>query len=138
MPKKRNLIECKETAIGKVSIFEEFDGAVRKVVIHNPKTKWSYLSITKLRKYDGESHELESRIEIGAKYVTYFKYEKNGTHNLERRYNRDTKTTFKKQLFLETEKGVIFVTEYKGEKNINFYIYKLDENDKNREQQTGI
>lgn len=126
MPKKRKLIECKKTQIGKTSIIDEFEGQVRKVVIENPKAKLNYLSITKLRKKLENSYALDSRLEVGVKYVTYFKFEENGTHSLERRYNRDTKTTYRKQLFLETEKGIIFIIEHNGQKNISFIINKLD------------
>lgn len=126
MPKKRKLIECKKTQVGKTSIIDEFEGQVRKVVIENPKAKLNYLSITKLRKKLENSYALDSRLEVGVKYVTYFKFEENGTHSLERRYNRDTKTTYRKQLFLETEKGIIFIIEHNGQKNISFIINKLD------------
>lgn len=126
MPKKRKLIECNKTQVGKTSIIDEFEGQVRKVVIENPKAKLNYLSITKLRKKLENSYALDSRLEVGVKYVTYFKFEENGTHSLERRYNRDTKTTYRKQLFLETEKGIIFIIEHNGQKNISFIIKKLD------------
>lgn len=126
MPKKRKLIECKKTQIGTTSIIDEFGGLIRKVVIDNPRAKLNYLSITKLKRKIENSYALDSRLEVGVKYVTYFKFEENGTHSLERRYNRDTKTTYKKQLFLETEKGMIFIIDHNGQKNISFILNKLD------------
>lgn len=125
MPKKRIVINNHESEVGKVTTVDEFDGNVRKVYIENVKAKTNFLSITKNTR-KGESFLPESRLDVGEKYVIYYRFGVNGEEVFQRRFNRLTKSVFTSTLFTETPKGKLVITDYNGEKNINFTIRKLE------------
>lgn len=124
MPKKRNIIQSRDSAIGRITVAEEFAGAVRKEYIENAKSKTNYLSITK-SELSGTDHSVRSRLEVGEKYITYTVYAPSGKVECQRRFNRITKSAYSRTVFLENEKGQISIIEYNGEKKINFTIKKL-------------
>jgi hypothetical protein len=61
------------------------------------------------------------------KYITYFKYDRNNNVIYERRYNKSKNTTNIRELFYQTDRGKIFLDQYKSkddnQKTINFIAH---------------
>lgn len=125
MPKKRIVIDSQESAIGTIITVEEFNGEIRKVYIENKKAKTNFLSITKNSKRE-EGFLLDSRLDVGEKYVIYYRFDSSGEEVFQRRFNRLTKSVFTSAVFSKTPNGKLVITDYNGEKNINFTIRKLE------------
>jgi uncharacterized membrane protein len=128
MTKKRILTSSTDTAIGIVEVMEEFGGLYQKVRITNETNRSNFSSTTKNRK-EGDGYVVESRLDVGDKYVTYFRYDK-GKVVLEKRFNRVKKTVYLKERVASTEKGDIFLIEWNGQKSINFNIKNISSNDR--------
>jgi len=128
MTKKRILTSSTDTAIGLVEVMEEFGGLYQKVRITNETNRSNFSSTTKNRK-EGDRYVVESRLDVGDKYVTYFRYDK-GKVVLEKRFNRAKKTVYVKERVASTEKGDIFLIDYNGQKSINFNINNISSNDR--------
>lgn len=128
MTKKRILTSSTDTAIGLVEVMEEFGGLYQKVRITNETNRSNFSSTTKNRK-EGDRYVVESRLDVGDKYVTYFRYDK-GKVVLEKRFNRVKKTVYVKERVASTEKGDIFLIDCNGQKSINFNIYNISSNDR--------
>lgn len=128
MPKKRILTSTADTVIGTVQVFEEFDGTVQKIVITNNSNRSNFRTITKNIR-NGDVYSVNSRLDIGDKYITYFRYEK-GKIVLEKRFNRTVKSVYIKERVASTENGDVFLIDYNGQKSINFNIKKKGSNDR--------
>lgn len=128
MPKKRILTSTADTVIGTVQVFEEFDGTVQKIVITNNLNRSNFRTITKNIR-NGDVYSVNSRLDIGDKYITYFRYEK-GRIVLEKRFNRTVKSVYIKERVASTENGDVFLIDYNGQKSINFNIKKIGSNDR--------
>jgi hypothetical protein len=128
MPKKRIMTSTTETAIGTMEVHEEFEGVFQKIRITNQTNRSNFSSTTKNIMEDGVYVPI-SRLDIGDKYVTYFRYSK-GEVVFERRFNRIIKTVYIKERVASTEKGDVFLIDYNGEKSINFNINNISSNDR--------
>jgi hypothetical protein len=99
---------------------------IKKTYLFNAKNKTNFYTIIKdICFEDGEIFILHSKLEVGEKYITYFKYDTSGEIVYEKRINLIKKTTNIRELFYKTEKGKIFLNNYNNEKNINFTTNKF-------------
>lgn len=99
---------------------------VRKTYLFNAKNKTNFYTIIKdVCLEDSEIFILHSKLEVGEKYITYFKYDTSGEIVYEKRINLIKKTTNIRELFYKTEKGKIFLNNYNNEKTINFTTNKF-------------
>ena len=99
---------------------------IRKTYLFNAKNKTNFYTIIKdVCLEDSEICILHSKLEVGEKYITYFKYETSGEIVYEKRINLIKKTTNIRELFYKTEKGKIFLNNYNNEKTINFTTNKF-------------
>jgi hypothetical protein len=99
---------------------------IRKTYLFNAKNKTNFYTIIKdICFEDGEIFILHSKLEVGEKYITYFKYDTSGEIVYEKRINLIKKTTNIRELFYKTEKGKIFLNNYNNEKTINFTTNKF-------------
>lgn len=121
---KTKIINVKKNNIGTIQQILYKDN-VKKTYLYNEKNKSNFYTIIK-ELYDEklEKHYLYSKLEIGEKYLTYFRYSENEII-FEKRINKEKKTSNIKELFLSTEKGKIFINDYNNEKSINFITNKL-------------
>lgn len=120
MSKIKIINQTEIDSLGTVSKIVHCDN-YRKTYLFNDKNKTNYYTITKELKND-DTYILSSKLEIGEKYVSYFRYDKEGDLIYERRFNKIIKTTNIKELFIKNENGYIFINEYKKIKSINFKI----------------
>lgn len=99
---------------------------VKKTYLFNPKNKTNFYTIIKeINTQKEDLFILYSKLEVGEKYITYFKYDSTGEIIYEKRINLIKKTTNIKELFYKTEKGKIFLNNYNNEKTINFTANKF-------------
>ena len=99
---------------------------VRKTYLFNAKNKTNFYTIIKdICIENSEIFILHSKLEVGEKYITYFKYDTSGEIVYEKRINLIKKTTNIRELFYKTEKGKIFLNNYNNEKTINFTTNKF-------------
>ena len=99
---------------------------VRKTYLFNEKNKTNFYTIIKdVYTEINETYVLYSKLEVGEKYITYFKYDFSGEIIYEKRINLIKKTTNIRELFYKTEKGKIFLNNYNNEKTINFTTNKF-------------
>ena len=99
---------------------------IRKTYLFNAKNKTNFYTIIKdICFEDGEIFILHSKLEVGEKYITYFKYDTSGEIVYEKRINLIKKTTNIRELFYKTEKGKIFLNNYNNKKTINFTTNKF-------------
>lgn len=99
---------------------------IRKTYLFNAKNKTNFYTIIKdVCLEDSEIFILHSKLEVGEKYITYFKYDTSGEIVYEKRINLIKKTTNIRELFYKTEKGKIFLNNYNNEKTINFTTNKF-------------
>jgi hypothetical protein len=99
---------------------------VRKTYLFNEKNKTNFYTIIKdICIENSEVFILHSKLEVGEKYITYFKYDTSGEIVYEKRINLIKKTTNIRELFYKTEKGKIFLNNYNNEKTINFTTNKF-------------
>lgn len=99
---------------------------VRKTYLFNAKNKTNFYTIIKdICIENSEIFILYSKLEVGEKYITYFKYDTSGEIVYEKRINLIKKTTNIRELFYKTEKGKIFLNNYNNEKTINFTTNKF-------------
>jgi hypothetical protein len=99
---------------------------IRKTYLFNAKNKTNFYTIIKdVCLEDSEICILQSKLEVGEKYITYFKYDTSGEIVYEKRINLIKKTTNIRELFYKTEKGKIFLNNYNNEKTINFTTNKF-------------
>ena len=103
-----------------------YNKKIRKTYLFNVKNKTNFYTIIKdICFEDGEIFILHSKLEVGEKYITYFKYDTSGEIVYEKRINLIKKTTNIRELFYKTEKGKIFLNNYNNEKTINFTTNKF-------------
>jgi hypothetical protein len=99
---------------------------IRKTYLFNVKNKTNFYTIIKdICIENSEIFILQSKLEVGEKYITYFKYDTSGEIVYEKRINLIKKTTNIRELFYKTEKGKIFLNNYNNEKTINFTTNKF-------------
>ena len=99
---------------------------VRKTYLFNEKNKTNFYTIIKENCNESDdTFVLQSKLEVGEKYITYFKYDNSGEIVYEKRINLIKKTTNIRELFYKTEKGKIFLNNYNNEKTINFTTNKF-------------
>jgi hypothetical protein len=103
-----------------------YNKKIRKTYLFNVKNKTNFYTIIKdICFEDGEIFILYSKLEVGEKYITYFRYDTSGEIVYEKRINLIKKTTNIRELFYKTEKGKIFLNNYNNEKTINFTTNKF-------------
>jgi hypothetical protein len=103
-----------------------YNKKIRKTYLFNVKNKTNFYTIIKdICFEDGEIFILHSKLEVGEKYITYFKYDTSGEIVYEKRINLIKKTNNIRELFYKTEKGKIFLNNYNNEKTINFTTNKF-------------
>lgn len=105
-------------------------GDTRKTYLFNEKNKTNFYTIIKEIDFNkDDKYIICSKLEVGEKYITYFRYDENNILVYERRYNKSKNTTNIRELFYQTEKGKIFLDYYKSkntiQKTINFTTKKL-------------
>jgi len=107
-----------------------YSGDTRKTYLFNEKNKTNFYTIIKEIDFNkDDKYIICSKLEVGEKYITYFRYDENNILVYERRYNKSKNTTNIRELFYQTEKGKIFLDYYKSkntiQKTINFTTKKL-------------
>jgi hypothetical protein len=104
-----------------------YNGNIRKTYLFNKKNKTNFYTIIKEVDLNENNYVIESKLEVGEKYITYFKYDTSNNLIYERRYNKSKNTTNIRELFYKTDKGKIFLDQYKNkddnQKTINFIAH---------------
>jgi len=103
-----------------------YSGCIKKTYLLNEKNRSNFYTI--IKEVCGENSDdyfISSKLEIGEKYVTYFKYDQNGEIIYERRYNKSKKKFNTQELFHENENGKILLNNYNNQKTISFTSKKL-------------
>ncbi len=103
-----------------------YNGDVRKTYLFNKKNKTNFYTIIKeINLNKDDRYIIHSKLEVGERYITYFRYDENNNAVYEKRYNKAKNTTNIRELFYQTEKGKIFLDYYKSkntiQKTINFF-----------------
>lgn len=96
-------------------------GETRKTYYENPKNESNYKTIIKEnRREDG--YVMCSRLDIGVKYVTYYRYDDAGRIEYERRHNRQSGSVNIREVISHTEDGSVILNTYNKEKTITFNV----------------
>ena len=103
-----------------------YNGDVRKTYLFNKKNKTNFYTIIKeINLNKDDKYIIHSKLEVGERYITYFRYDENNNVVYEKRYNKAKNTTNIRELFYQTEKGKIFLDYYNSgnisQKTINFF-----------------
>lgn len=93
----------------------------RKIYYENSKNKSNYKTIIKEKKKE-DKYVICSRLEIGVKYITYYRYDNDGKIEFERRYNRGSGSLNTREVISKTEDGSVILNTYNEEKTITFNI----------------
>lgn len=103
-----------------------YSGFIKKTYLLNEKNRSNFYTIIKeICSENSDVYILSSKLEIGEKYVTYYRYDHNGEVIYERRYNKSKKTINIQEVFHENENGKILLNNYNNEKTISFTSKKL-------------
>lgn len=94
---------------------------MRRTYYENPKNQSNYKTIIKEIK-GKEGYVMYSRLEIGQKYVTYYRYDNAGKIEYERRYNRRSGSLNTREVISQTEEGSVILNTYNKEKTITFNV----------------
>lgn len=125
MPKVKIINNKSVDGLGTIKQIK-YSGCIKKIYLYNEKNKSNFYTIIKeICTQNTDEFVLSSKLEIGEKYVTYFKYDQNGDIIYEKRYNKSKKSFNIKELFHENENGKILLNNYNNEKTISFTSKKL-------------
>jgi len=126
MPKVKIIHNKKPDNIGTIQKIV-YNNDVKKTYLFNNKNKSNFYTIIKeIQNKNNDEFVVYSKLEVGEKYITYFRFNESGEVTYEKRYNLIKKTTNIKELFYKTENGKIFLNNYNNEKTINFTTNKFE------------
>lgn len=128
MPKKSVLVSTRVSPVGTIEVYEEFDGSVRKTVMTNEKNRSNWKTITKYVSAPPQEMVLKSSLEMGAEYVTYSLFDKNGQCVCTKRTNRKKGSVYRMEILLSNENGHVAIIDYNGEKSVTFVLKNIREN----------
>lgn len=138
MIKSKNNKQITKDEFGTIKTIVYIDEHTRKIYHENRANKSNYKTITKEIRREKDFMAC-SRLEIGEKYVTYYRFDERGVPVFERRYNKVIGSLNVKEVISDTENGSVTLNTHNKEKSINFKLKnKKTTNGKRDKKQTRI